>query len=326
MFKRWFGRGKDEPSSSPSSQQTLLNPAQTGLDKIKSAVALTQKSLFGGISLGTDFSTEEALEALEENLIRSDVGVDLAISLVDSVRKSSSLRSPEALSGFLKDRFQSILSLGQNANQLQFNPQVLNIYLVVGVNGAGKTTLIGKLAHRFVQQGYPVVIGAGDTFRAAAEDQLAVWAQRAGATLVAPHTQDAAAVAYESVKEAKRLGAPVLIVDTAGRLQNKFNLMEELKKIDRVIAKEVPSNAQRETLLVVDATTGQNALRQAEVFHQAIALTGVALTKLDGSAKGGIVLNIAQTYQLPVKLVGVGEKVTDLENFDPHQFVDALFS
>jgi len=324
MFKRWFGR--DRSDASQASPPTGLATPPSGVDKLKAAVSLTQKTLFGGLLLGQDIHTDDALESLEENLIRSDVGVDLAVSLVEAIRKNTALKDEAGLSAYLKTRFHDILSLGTDANHLRFSPHVLNIYLVVGVNGAGKTTLIGKLAHRFTAQGHAVVIAAGDTFRAAAEDQLAIWAQRAGATLVAPDTQDAAAVAFESVREAKRLGARVLIIDTAGRLQNKFNLMEELKKIDRIIAKEAPPEAIRETLLVVDATTGQNAMRQAEVFQEALPLSGVALTKLDGSAKGGIVLNIAQTFRLPVKLVGVGEKMTDLEDFNPQHFVDALFS
>ena len=269
--------------------------------------------------------TSETLEEIEEGLIRADVGVDTAISLTERIRQSPALHKPEQLRAFFKTEFLNMLDLGPDANVLHYTPGKLNLYLVVGVNGAGKTTLIGKLAHRFVGEGKKVVIAAGDTFRAAAEDQVAIWAERSGAHLIRKDNAEAAAVIFDGLRYAKENNADVLIMDTAGRLQNKFNLMEELRKIKKVIEREAPEDAGYESLLVIDATTGQNALRQAEVFKEAVQLTGVALTKLDSSAKGGIVFNIAAQYHLPVKLIGIGEKIDDLRNFEPRAFVDALF-
>jgi len=267
--------------------------------------------------------TETDLDEIEEVLIRADIGVDFAVEIIEQVRRQPQFHYPDKLQAFLKDSFAKTLETQDNT--LSYKQGKLNIYLVVGVNGAGKTTLIGKLAHRFKQQGKTVVIGAGDTFRAAAEDQLAIWAERAGVAFVTKDTADAAAVVYDAIQRAKEMQADVLILDTAGRLQNKFNLMEELKKIKGVIDREAPLDKVYEALLVVDATTGQNAMSQAKVFNEAVTLTGVALTKLDGSAKGGIVFNIARTFHLPVKLVGVGEKIEDLQDFDPQAFVNALF-
>ena len=227
----------------------------------------------------------------------------------------------------LNREFEAILTPYEQANQLKFDPKVMNIYLVVGVNGAGKTTFIGKLANRFIKQGKTVVIGAGDTFRAAAEEQLEVWANRAGATFIgAGNTKDPAAVMFESLKQAKAIGADVVLLDTAGRLQNKFNLMEELRKVRKVIEQGKPEGAVMESLLVLDATTGQNALKQASVFKETVDLNGVVLTKLDGSAKGGVILTIAREHGLPVKMVGVGEGIEDLKDFHAHEFIDALFN
>ena len=202
----------------------------------------------------------------------------------------------------------------------------MNIYLVVGVNGSGKTTVIGKLANRFIRQGRTVVIGAGDTFRAAAQEQLEVWANRAGAVFVgAGNVTDPSAVIFDTLKRAKESHADVVLLDTAGRLQNKRNLMEELRKIRKVIDQARPEGSLLESLLVLDATTGQNALKQAAVFHEAVDLSGVILTKLDGSAKGGVILGIAREYRLPVKMVGVGEGIEDLRDFHAQAFVEALF-
>jgi fused signal recognition particle receptor len=200
---------------------------------------------------------------------------------------------------------------------------------VVGVNGSGKTTFIGKLAYQFRQQGHRVLIGAGDTFRAAAEDQLAVWAERAGAEIIradeaASGGADPAAVIFDTLKRARDEGVEVVLLDTAGRLQNKFNLMEEMKKIRRIIDRERPEDSVLEALLVLDATTGQNALKQAKAFQETVDLTGVVLTKLDSSAKGGVVLAVAKEYRLPVKMVGVGEGIEDLQPFETDAFIDGL--
>ena len=200
----------------------------------------------------------------------------------------------------------------------------LSIFLVTGVNGAGKTTLIGKLAYNFKTVGKRVLVAAADTFRAAAEEQLDIWSKRAGADIVRNDGADPASVVFDAIKKAQNENYDILLIDTAGRLQNKFNLMEELKKIKRVIDKEAPDKL-AESILVIDATTGQNALKQAEVFAQAVNLTSVALTKLDGSAKGAVVIAIAKEMQIPVKLVGVGEKLEDLKEFSPQSFVEALF-
>ena len=197
-------------------------------------------------------------------------------------------------------------------------------YRVAGVNGAGKTTLIAKMAYRFKQEGKRVLIAAGDTFRAAAEEQLNIWSVRAGADIVRRDKADPASVVYEAIQKAKKEGYDVILVDTAGRLQNKFNLMEELSKIKTVIDKQAPE-ALRESILVIDANTGQNGLQQAKVFAEAVNLTSVALTKLDGSSKGAIIIAIAKEMKLPVKLVGVGEQMTDLKPFNPDDFIDAIF-
>ena len=207
---------------------------------------------------------------------------------------------------------------------MNFSDNSLNIYFISGVNGVGKTTLIAKLAYKFKQEGKKVLIAAGDTFRAAAEEQLNIWSNRAGADIVRRDKADPASVVYEAIQKAKSEGYDVILVDTAGRLQNKFNLMEELAKIKGVIDKNSP-DALRECMLVLDANTGQNGLQQAKIFLDAVNVTSVALTKLDGSAKGAIVLAIAKELKLPVKLIGVGEKMEDLKSFNPEDFINALF-
>jgi fused signal recognition particle receptor len=209
------------------------------------------------------------------------------------------------------------------SNTLSFQ-EGLNIYFICGVNGVGKTTLIGKLAYKFKNEGKRVLIAAADTFRAAAEEQLDIWSKRAGADIVRHDKADPASVVYEAIDKGKSQGYDVILVDTAGRLQNKFNLMEELSKIKSVIDKKAPESL-RECMLVLDANTGQNGLQQAKVFTQAVNLTSVALTKLDGSAKGAIVLAVAKELKLPVKLVGVGEKMEDLKVFDSEEFIEAIF-
>ena len=210
-------------------------------------------------------------------------------------------------------------------NSLAYKTNKLNIYFITGVNGAGKTTLIGKLAYKFKQEGKRVLIAAGDTFRAAAEEQLDIWSKRAGAEIIRRDKADPASIVFEAIEKGQKEGFDVILVDTAGRLQNKFNLMEELKKIKSVIDKKAP-DALRECILVIDANTGQNGLQQAKVFTEAVNVTSVALTKLDGSAKGAIVLAIAKEMKLPVKLVGVGEKMEDLKAFNSEEFIEALFN
>ncbi len=262
------------------------------------------------------------LDDMEELLIKADLGVNVASEIVDKLRKQTRVK-PSQVKQFLKEEFESIL-LSTEAQPLKYVENHLNIYFITGVNGAGKTTLIGKLAHRFNLQGKKVLVAAGDTFRAAAEEQLNIWSERAGADIYRKDGIDAAAVVYDAILKAQNEKYDVLLIDTAGRLQNKRNLMEELQKVKSVIDK-LASEALKESILVLDANTGQNGLSQAKLFAEVANLSSVALTKLDGSAKGGIVIAIAKELALPIKLVGVGEKMTDLKDFDQKEFIDALF-
>lgn len=333
MF-RWFGKKPTDPTPGtlPAEGATpdTTDPApSSGLDGLKAAVSLTGKSLIGKIFGLVQESeiTDDTIDEIEEILLRADVGLDTATAMTDQLRKrKDELRTSQRLMTFLKSEFERILMPFEAANQLVYKPNTMNVYLVVGVNGAGKTTFIGKLANRFIREGKQVVIGAGDTFRAAAEEQLEVWANRAGARFVgAGDNTDPAAVIFEALKQGREHQADVVLLDTAGRLQNKYNLMEELRKIRKVIDQGMPEGGHLEALLVLDATTGQNALKQAQVFQEIVNLSGVVLTKLDGSAKGGVILTIAQEHQLPVKMVGVGEGIDDLKDFSPQAFIDALF-
>ncbi|MGZ9584681.1 signal recognition particle-docking protein FtsY [Paenibacillus marinisediminis] len=270
---------------------------------------------------------EEFYEELEEILIGADVGVNTVMNLIDDLRSEVKKRKIEDavdLQPILSEKLIELLR-GDEANDIRMNPNGLTIILFVGVNGVGKTTTIGKLAHRFKQEGKSVLMAAGDTFRAGAIEQLEVWGQRVGVDVVKHQSgSDPAAVMFDAVQAAKQRGVDVLLCDTAGRLQNKTNLMDELNKIFRVIQREVP-DAPHEVLMVLDATTGQNALSQAKLFGAKSGVTGLVLTKLDGTAKGGIVVAIRQELNLPVKLVGLGEKMGDLQKFDSEQFVHALF-
>ena len=267
---------------------------------------------------------DELFEELEEILIMADCGAATAGRVCEELKKrvkEQKLSDPEAIKGLLKDTVADMLRGGQEL-QCATKPSVI---LVIGVNGVGKTTTIGKLAARFKAEGKKVVLGAADTFRAAAIDQLAIWADRAGAEIV-KHAEgsDPAAVVFDSLAAAKARGADVVICDTAGRLHNKKNLMDELSKISRVIQRELP-DADKEVLLVLDATTGQNAVNQAREFKNAAGITGIVLTKLDGTARGGVVLAIREDLDVPVKFVGVGEGVDDLMPFDPDAFAVSLF-
>lgn len=267
---------------------------------------------------------DDLLEGLEELLITSDIGVGTALDLIACIsEKSSNIQDAKALRSVLKEELLSILkNQSPLPDKINAHP---NIILVVGVNGVGKTTTIGKLAAKYTAAGKKVLIAAADTFRAAAIEQLGIWADRAGADFV-KHKDgaDPAAVAYDGMEAALARGADIVLVDTAGRLHTRVNLMEELKKIKRTITKKIP-DAPHEILLVLDATTGQNALSQAQLFNDALGITGIALTKLDGTAKGGIVISIFSALQIPLKYVGVGENIDDLQPFDPDQFVNALF-
>lgn len=296
-------------------------------ENLKQTVSNTAQSLVGNVLSNVDENEEQysefALEDIEDTLISADLGVSYAAELVDSLRAKKNSK-PSELKNFLKEEFNKTLNIA-GSTELNYKENELNIYFITGVNGAGKTTLIAKMAYRFKQEGKKVLIAAGDTFRAAAEEQLNIWSERAGADIVRRDKADPASVVYEAIQKAKNEHYDVILVDTAGRLQNKFNLMEELKKIKTVIDKQAPE-VLRESILVIDANTGQNGLQQAKVFSEAVNLTSVALTKLDGSAKGAIIIAIAKEMQLPVKLVGVGEKMEDLKAFNPHDFIDALFN
>ena len=271
---------------------------------------------------------EEFYEELEEILIGADVGVNTVMNLMEELRdevKKRRIEDAADLQPVLSEKLMGLLK-GDNNNELRMNPDGITVILFVGVNGVGKTTTIGKLAHRFKQEGKKVLLAAGDTFRAGAIEQLEVWGQRVGVEVIKQQSgSDPAAVMFDAVQAAKQRQADVLLCDTAGRLQNKTNLMEELNKIFRVIQREIPS-APHEVLMVLDATTGQNALSQAKLFGEKSGVTGLVLTKLDGTAKGGIVVAIRQELNLPVKLVGLGEKMGDLQTFDSEQFVHALFA
>ena len=297
------------------------------IENLKQAVSNTAQSLVGNVLANVDTTDEEysefALDDIEDTLISADLGVDYAVELVDNLRNKKNAK-PTELKDYLKNEFKKTL-LGAGQTELNYKDGELNIYFITGVNGAGKTTLIAKMAYQFKQEGKKVLIAAGDTFRAAAEEQLNIWSNRAGADIVRRDKADPASVVYEAIQKAKNEQYDVILVDTAGRLQNKFNLMEELKKIKTVIDKQAPESL-RESILVIDANTGQNGLQQAKVFSESVNLTCVALTKLDGSAKGAIIIAIAKDMKLPVKLVGVGEKMEDLKSFNPDDFIEALFS
>ena len=297
----------------------FFDKIKQGFKKTSDAVSHSLDSVFAAF-VKID---EDLLEELEEALILSDVGASTSAKIVAEVEKRAKLRKTTTASE-LRDLLREVLTDNMLDNQpldVSGRPAVI---LVIGVNGVGKTTSIGKLAARYVSEGKKVMLSAADTFRAAAADQLEIWAKRAGADIVR-HGEgaDPAAVVFDSISAAKARGSDIIIVDTAGRLHNKANLLNELAKIDRVISRELP-DASRETLLVLDATTGQNAVHQAEEFNKAAELTGIILTKLDGTAKGGIVIAISAGLGVPVKLVGVGEGIDDLIDFDRAAFLEAI--
>lgn len=289
----------------------------------KNIFEATGRAILSGFGelLNSDKPLDEfELDDIESSLIRADIGVDFAVELVDKIRKNN--LSAKKIVQYLKNEFEKLLE-GQE-KILSYAVGKLNIYFVCGINGAGKTTLIGKLANKLREEGKRVLIVAGDTFRVAAEEQLDVWAKRAQVEIYRKDRIDSSAVIYEGIKKAQAEGFDVLLIDTAGRLQNKFNLIEELKKNRAVIDKLAP-DANLENILVLDANLGQNGLSQAKVFTEAVNINSIALTKLDGSAKGGIIFAIAKEYKLPTKLIGVGEKIEDIREFDSKEFIEKIF-
>lgn len=295
--------------------------------KIKDGLKRTRESMSASVSSMLNSFTqidEDLFEELEELLVMGDVGVTTAEHICGELRKqvkNQGVTDPSKINGMLRQIVADMLRGGEEL-KISTKPSVI---LVIGVNGVGKTTTAGKIAAMFTKQGKKVILGAADTFRAAAVEQLEIWAQRSGAEIVSqPQGSDPASVVFDSIAAAKSRGADVVICDTAGRLHNKKNLMEELAKINRVIQREAP-DADREVLLVLDATTGQNAISQAREFMSVADITGIILTKLDGTPRGGVVLAIREELGLPVKFIGVGEQVDDLQPFDAEQFAEALF-
>ena len=296
-------------------------------DKLKETLSKTKESVNSKIeTVIKSFKSvdEDLFEELEEVLIMSDIGVNTSVEIIERLRtrvKEKHISDSSEVKEELRQILIEILSEGSNDLVLEGQPAVV---MVIGVNGVGKTTSIGKLAYKYRQMGKRVVIAAADTFRAAAIEQLEVWAERADAEIIRQmEGSDPAAVIYDAIGAAKKRNADILLCDTAGRLHNKKNLMEELKKIYRIIDKELPGSS-KEVLLVLDATTGQNAVYQAQQFKEAADITGIILTKLDGTAKGGIVFAIKNEYDIPVKLIGLGEKAEDIDTFDPVDFVNAI--
>lgn len=295
----------------------FFNRLKTGLSKTRQSLS----NRFDAILSGNRKIDEEVLEEIEEVLITSDIGVSTSMALIERIsKKADKISSVDDFKSLLKDEMLSLIDI-DHTEHVSTKPYVI---MVVGVNGVGKTTTIGKLAAKYTSEGKKVLLAAADTFRAAAVEQLEIWASRAKADLVKHKDKaDPAAVAYDSIEAAIARDVDVVIVDTAGRLHTKVNLMEQLKKIKRSIGKKIP-DAPHETLLILDATTGQNAVSQAKLFNEDISITGIVLTKLDGTAKGGIVLSISHSLNVPIEYIGIGEAIDDLQNFDPKLFIDAL--
>lgn len=317
----FFQRLKERVSQTTES---VTQKFLTGLSKTSSSFVGAMNQLFTGYTK----IDEDLYEELEELLISADVGVRTTMDLMDRLReevKTRKIKEPTELQPLMIELVGELMETGEKENGIRLQEEEMTVILFVGVNGVGKTTTIGKLAHRFKQQGKKVVLAAGDTFRAGAIEQLEVWGNRVGVDVIKHQAgSDPAAVIFDGIQAARSRNADILLCDTAGRLQNKVNLMEELKKVFRVVKREVP-NGPHEVLLVLDATTGQNAMVQAKQFGEAADVTGIVLTKLDGTAKGGIAIAIHHELELPVKLVGLGEKADDLQDFDTDQFISALF-
>ena len=304
-------------------------------DKLDKGLEKTKENVFGKLSravAGKSKVNEDALDDIEEALITSDIGVETTLKIIERleerVAKDKYLDAKE-LNAFLKEEMSLLLEESNNSDEVEFRVPQSNgphVIMVVGVNGVGKTTTIGKLAHQFKKAGKNVVLGAADTFRAAAVDQLVIWSERVGVDIVKQDMgSDPASVAFDTVHSAKNKGADVVIIDTAGRLHNKVNLMNELTKIRNVMSKVIP-DAPHDVMLVLDASTGQNAIEQAKQFTLATKVDSLALSKLDGTAKGGVVIGISDQFKIPVRYIGVGEGIEDLQVFNRKEFVDSLFN
>lgn len=315
FFNKLFGKKEKE-----SLDEGLQKTKENFFSKVTKAIA------------GKSTVDEEVLDNLEEALVSADVGIDTTVAIIDQVEKRvarDKYLNTSDLNKILQEEIENILIDAPSSNSYDFNSELPTkpyIVLVVGVNGVGKTTTIGKLSYNFKQAGKSVLLGAADTFRAAAVDQLTIWSERTGVPIIKQAMgSDPAAVAFDTVQSAISRGSDVVLIDTAGRLHNKAHLMDELSKIKRSVQKVIPG-APHEVLLVLDGSTGQNALEQAKHFTAATDVTALAITKLDGTAKGGVVLAIANQFKIPVKFIGVGEKMQDLLVFDKHEFVDSLFN
>ncbi|HHO47251.1 MAG TPA: signal recognition particle-docking protein FtsY [Desulfobacteraceae bacterium] len=304
---------------------SLFSRLQKRLSKIRKSLVYRLDSLF----LGKKEIDQDLFDELEEILITADLGVATTHELLDDVKKEvrrQELKDPRALKAVLKEQILAYLLESDKPGELVMPESGPFVIMVVGVNGVGKTTSIGKIAAKFARSGSSVLLVAADTFRAAAIDQLKIWAERCGADIVAQKQgADPSAVVYDAIEYGRHRNVDVIIVDTAGRLHTQVNLMEELKKIKRVIGKKL-AGAPHEVMLIIDATTGQNGISQAKLFNEAVEITGLTLTKLDGTAKGGIIVNICRELGIPVRFIGIGEKIDDLRDFDPREFVDALFA
>jgi len=300
-------------------------------EKLKKGLSKTHQVFVEKIDrlfIGKKVIDQELLDELEAVLYEGDLGVKTSGQLIEGVRqglKRGELKEPDKVKDFIKQRILQILKNGEKPLTIDFSQTKPFVFMVVGVNGVGKTTTIGKIAHQYSSKKKKILIGAGDTFRAAAVEQLEIWANRVGADLIKQSKgSDPSAVAFDSIHAAMARNIDLVFIDTAGRLHTKVNLMEEVKKIRRIIGRECPG-APHETLLVLDATTGQNAISQAKLFNEAIGVTGIALTKLDGTAKGGIIVGITEELNIPIRYIGVGEGIDDLKEFDANEFVQALF-
>ncbi len=325
MFN-FFKKNNSAEDVNEEKQESAKSFWNFSFDKLKKTISNTTQNLVDNVVSSVEEEEEFddfILDDMEDMLIKADLGVNLASSVTDKLRKQTKVK-PSQIKQFLKDEFTEILK-SAGSTRLNLDDNGLNIYFITGVNGAGKTTLIAKLANNFRLSGKKVLLAAGDTFRAAAEEQLDIWAKRAQVDILRKDGIESAAVVYEAIKKAQSENYDILLIDTAGRLQNKRNLMEELNKVKNVIDKLAPGRL-KESILVLDANTGQNGISQAKLFTEAVDLTSVALTKLDGSAKGGIIIALAKEFKLPVKLVGIGEKLEDIKLFNSEEFIEALFA